>query len=403
MQRAALHLVVLLLALALVPGASQAAPAEGEAAGEAKAPSWKTSRKSALNFELGFDSNARRASSDTATLLLSPDLMAYLFGSSEWAMARPGHLLRAELEIGGKLFWLTPAENMLAGRLRLSHDHLLSRRTVLAVSGSYQDKLQRGDDPDDVLGTELACTTQGSIATETTRCNARDYRAANLEAGLDLRASEAVSSSWRLGAMALDYKPSRQFSFLAPRTSLDLRWRISLRHALAAHADLAYRLYHPDSVTWQLVPSGSGTVVLADPDTPRREWAPTLRLGWSYRSRVMVSVNGAVSRTFNNSYGLDAWRLRLDASLAWNLRPGTNLVLNVAVQSSHYPEGNVLRGLSLQGDESEQQNALTLRFSQMLGKTFSLVFKAQLYANELSGEVLPFRRLLLQAGLASRF
>jgi hypothetical protein len=72
------------------------------------------------------------------------------------------------------------------------------------------------------------------------------------------------------------------------------------------------------------------------------------------------------------------------------------------VQSSYYPEGNVLRGLSLVGDESEQQSSLTLRLSQAAGRCVSLLLKVQVYTNEISGQVLPFRRLAVQLGLRAK-
>jgi len=376
--------------------------AAAEDASTERRPPWKTRRESKVNFEFGFDTNARRASSDTATFLLTPDLLAYLFGTTEWVAARPGRSFRAGIEVGGKLFLDTGAENLVAGRLKLAFDRRLARRWVATSSASYQDKFQKGDDPDVVVGTELACSSQGSIDAKARRCNARDYRMASLEGGVDLLLSRAATIRARLGLSALDYKPSRQFSFLAPRVETDLRLRLSLRHRLSVGLETQARFYHPDSVTWQLLPSGSGTVVLPV-DTARREWAPALRLGWAYRGRVLVSVNGAVARTVNNSFGLDAWRLRLDGSLALRLRRGTHLVLTAAVQSSIYPEGNVLRGLSLVGEESERQNSFTFRFSQALGEVLSLLLKVQIYANELSGQVLPFRRLVVQLGFGSRF
>ncbi len=395
-------LVVVALGVLSTSGvrAEPSAPAPGRAAPGKVA--WKTERRSAVNLELGFDSNARRVSSDRPTFLVTPDLLAYAFGQSTWRAARPGQTVTGTLDLGGKLFLATPAENVLAGRGRLAYVRRIGRRSALTLGASYQDKFQRGDSPDEVAGTELACAPQGSIEFERSRCNARDYRLASLEALIEGRATRALTLGARAGAVAIDYKPSRQFSFLAPRLGAQLGYRISRRQSLHLGLEAAYRLYHPDSRTWQTVPSGSGSAVVAV-DTPRRELVPTLRAGWAYRGRLLVSVDAAVARTVNNSFGLDALRLRVDLSLALRLREGTHLVVGGALQSAYYPEGNVLRGLSLVGDESERQSSLTLRLSQAAGRRVSLLLKVQIYTNEISGQVLPFRRLVVQLGLTAKF
>jgi len=373
-----------------------------EAPFEASAPTpaakgWRLRWDKSLSLDLGFDSNARRASANQPTFWVTPDGLAYLFARVVLDARSETQLFSSELQLGAKLFAGTPAEDLLATRFGLRYQRALASRARLIASLSYQDKFQQGDDPNAVAGTELACTSSGSIATERLRCNVRDYRSAALSVGPLFRLSSNLALATSVEGQGFDYKPSSQFSFIAPGLRSNLQLQLA-RHSLQLGLRIGRRFYHPDSVTWEKIPSGSGAVVVARYEA-RREWIPELSIGWSWKGRFLWQAQAGVSRSYNNSFGLDAMRLRLDLMLAFRLREGTRLLLGLGLQSSRYPEGNILRGLSLVADQSEQQNSLTLKLSQRLASFASLTLKVQAYSNEITGEVLPFRRLVTQLGL----
>lgn len=365
-----------------------------EGSGRKERSSLKITHEATVSCEAALDTNARRQQTGGA---VEPDALAYVYASGRLEGRRPGRQMSAALDLGGKRFARTNAEDTVVGRLSLRWAGVFGPGVVLGAEGSYKDKLQRGDPWRGVEGDpDLACRPPTEDGSDGYRCNRRDYRQ-----GAVVGSFEKRHGSWTLrgrgGASLFDYKPNRQFSYGGPDMSLAVGRPLGERHSLQARVGASRRHYHSDSVTYRVVPSG-GSIVVQEIAEPRVEGVLSGAFGWRYRGPVLLSGNVVLASSRNNGDGMDVFRARAEVTGAMRLGSSTTLVASGAFQIAHYPDGNVFRRISLLGDEDERQNSVALQATRRLTDSVSLVIKVQAFANEFSGDTLPFRRQVAHGG-----
>ena len=388
-----------LVALTLAGGFASGARAGGEPDEDVRARGddgrLRITHQATISSEVALDTNARRQQVGGAA---EADALAYLYATGAVEGRRPGRLVSASLDLGAKRFLRTSAEDMMVGRLALRWAAAPRQGVAVGAEASYLDRFQRGDPWREVEGDEhLACRPPAGPAGAGYRCNRRDYRRGALAGSLDLRFGD-WSLAGRTGASFLDYKPNRQFSYGGPHGSLALSRPVAKSHNVSARAAASLRFYHPNSVTYRLVPSAD-TVMVQEVSEPRVEHVLSGALGWRYRGPLLLSSTVTVASSRNNGDGMDVLRARAEAAGAVRLGSSTTIVASGAFQLAHYPQGNVFRRISLRADEDERQNSIALQVTQRLTGSLALVLKAGSYSNEFSGDTLPFQRHVIHGGL----
>ncbi|RMG21522.1 MAG: hypothetical protein D6729_00575 [Deltaproteobacteria bacterium] len=346
-----------------------------------------------LALETGLDTNARRMQVGLGEEL---DVLGYAFARGKLALGWPRLSAQLDAEAGGKLYAQVAAENLLAARLSASLAYRVATASLFFLELVAKDKYQAGDPIDAVEGDPLlGCAPPPSVPRDGYRCNRRDYRQGHLGGGMHLQVAPDWSVRGQAGFGAFSYKPNPEFSYMGPDLSAQVQHPFSRRLVGSLYVSASLRFYDPASVTYRRVAGGN---VLAE-ERDRIEQIYGGGVALRYRGPLIVSGSLSLSRSFNNSVGMDAWRGRLEVTGAAKLTRATTLVASAAFQIAYYPEGNILSLFYAVGDQDERQNSLALKLSQRLDERLSLIVKGQLYANELSASTLPFRRTLFQVGM----
>ncbi len=355
----------------------------------------QVSHRGTVSAELAVDSNARRQQIGAE---VGADILTYLYASGRIESRRPGSLLSARADAGAKKFLDTPAEDTLAGRLAVHYSAAPRTGLELSVDALYEDRVQRGDDWEDVSDHEhLSCRPPSGGAAEGYRCNRRDYRRGSLGGAIRLQAAE-WSVRGRMGPSFLDYKPNRQFSYAGPDAKATAGRVVLGAHHLHGHVGASLRFYHSRSVTYRLVPDETGQRLEVVRER-RVEQVFSTGIGWRYRGPLLLAAAVSATSSNNNSYGMDAVRGRAELSGAVRLGDSTRLVATSAFQLAYYPEGNVFGWTHLPSDEDERRSSVGLQVSRRLTDSLSLLVKGQAFVNEISTDSLRFRRQVLHAGV----
>jgi hypothetical protein len=383
MRRAAVRVVGVALAILLPTGR-----ARGEGGTE----------RYMLRAELGveYDSNVHRTeilkgSVDPPPLQRSPLGRGVVTGSLSDIIA-PGQDIALAATAAGKLFWepaardedVAVAESAATWRLRLSP------RAILSASGFYYEAVQRSS-PDDAAASER-----------------RDFR--SLTGGL--RLGVALAPHLELGAgggyRLFVFKPDRDFDFLAPSASLDLRWARESPDGAGAdwEAGLGASIERRAFAGLALVSSCADPPCLPTVGGAKRvDDLLVTHVEVARVEKLLVGAGYAFHYNRSNSFGDSVLRHFVTARFAAPLPFEIYLTARAEVLFASYPQGTLVGQVAPAGStftsiEDENRSNARVDLSRNLSDRLQLIARYTFYGPALGGTRVTYNRQTALLSLA---
>ncbi len=310
-----------------------------------------------------WDSNATRVPEDQGAVA---DGALQLVGGLDGVFRAGDHGLGLELDAGGKLFLEQRGQDQVV------------------VRGGATDALR--------VGERLVLVGELSAKDKTLRSGDRDYTDLGASAGADLGPFAGVRPRLRAGFRRFVYKPDDRFTSHGPYASAALVAAPFRRHQAIVGYELAYRTY-PDGSAFDEAGARLGT---------RHDLLQTGHVGWSYRSRVMLSGGYALTVDDANGVGFSTERHRVHALV------GTKLPLEVLVaaqgsfQLLRFPDGFLVSPELLLVEDDENLSSVGVKLSRPLSDEVSLELRWQVYASTFARTDLRFVRQVGGLGVSLR-
>lgn len=341
-----------------------AAPAAAQEEASAQEPS-AFGVQGRLSLSPTWDSNVHRRSARTGVVA---DGALVLVGGLDlqWEPV-PGQLTTLSWDGGGKLFSAERGADQAANALVAGHELLLADGLSGGVELRLKDRSVRNGD--------------------------RAYTDLGAGASLQLHPGSFASPRLRAGYRSFVYAPDEAWSASGPWAGISVAIRPWSRHQFNAGYELQLRSF----------PDGDAFDAAGTPLGPRRDLVHQGQLGWSLRSRFLLSVGYLLAVTDSNSSGFSSLRHQLQAVAGVRLPAELFLNAQASLQYLVFPEGIRFSEDLLFGADDENLSSLSLKLSRPLGGDFTVEVRYQLYLATFARAPIGFERHVAGAGLGWRF
>jgi hypothetical protein len=316
-----------------------------------------------LQASFGVDTNPGRDFGDLAT----PDAAASLTGEGQGALREGALRLEGSYALGGRLFASQHDANVLVQAARASAATAVGPLFTLGLEGRAKDR----------------------------RAGSRGRAYTDLTGGpfLAFSPSRALSFELHAALRRFLYRDAFAFSFGAGELTLLGHTRLSRRHGLTLSLFAARQRYGVEAV------DASGL----DLGTRRVDGRLGAEAGYRYRGPFALSLGYRLERVDSNSFGEAQLRHRLSASVGVRLPFQALLLVEGALELTHYPDGVFLSPQLLLLEDDEGLTSAAARLVRPLNAHVDLELRYGLYQTRLSQNGLSYLRQLATAGATVRF
>ncbi len=298
-----------------------------------------------------YDTNVRRRSSGTGVLA---DEGLFLLGAADllWRPA-DGHATTLSWDAGGRVFDEVGAEDQLVQLLAAGHAMRIGQSWVASAELRRKDQALRSGERD-------SADTSGYVA-------------------LELQATDWLAPRVRAGFRRFDWWPDDTWSGSGPWGGVSVQLRPARRHTATAGWDVHLRDY-----------------------PGRRETAHYGQLGWTWRSRVLLSGGYLLGLTDSDVGGYETVRHRLQLLVGAPLPAGFVVNGQAVLQLVSFPEGFRLDQFTTADDE-ESLSSLSLKVARPIGGGVSLEARYQFHLATFVRAGLEYERHVVGTAVTWRF